>query len=377
MSKPSRLSRRRFLAASSLGLAAGATMATGVGATAASAPVAGPAPRSTPQDAATPGPPQRGIITNSTASVVMAGFQVIVSTRERLEHLLRTLWEESQLLATAEAGAAALPLLPRRRATDSGELGYHPLDAATADVTIGFGASLFGGEGIGPDRFGLAAYKPHGLTPMPEFQGDDLDPDNTDSDIFIQIGANDPVVAFHALRHIVRRLRWGVELKFAHPGFSFLPGSGDPAPRGLLGYHDGTANLMAQDPAAMAQHVWVQRDDHQPAWCTGGTFLVFRRIRQLVELWDRESAVAQDRHFGRQKLDGVALANPGAPSTADHNYDDDPDGVVTPLTAHIRRANPHRPGDEASRILRRSFAYFDGDAGNTLDAGTLFICFQR
>ena len=155
MSKPSRLSRRRFLAASSLGLAAGATMATGVGATAASAPVAGPAARPTPQDAATPGPPQRGIITNSTASVVMAGFQVIVSTRERLEHLLRTLWEESQLLATAEAGAAALPLLPRRRATDSGELGYHPLDAATADVTIGFGASLFGGEGIGPDRFGL------------------------------------------------------------------------------------------------------------------------------------------------------------------------------------------------------------------------------
>ena len=134
---------------------------------------------------------------------------------------------------------------------------------------------------------------------------------------------------------------------------------------------------MARDPAAMAQHVWIQPDDHEPAWCTGGTYLVFRRIRQLVELWDRESAVAQDRHFGRQKLDGVALANPDAASTADHDYDDDPDGLITPLTAHIRRANPHRPGDEASRILRRSFAYFDGDAGNTLDAGTLFICFQR
>jgi deferrochelatase/peroxidase EfeB len=375
MSELSRLSRRRFLAAGSLGLAAGATLASGASAAGAPAPAAAGARQA--QDTPAPGPPQPGIITPSTTAVVVAGLQVIVGTRERLEHLLRSLHEEIQLLAVAEAGAAALPLVPRRRATDSGELGYHPLDGATVDVTVGFGASLFGGEGIGPDRFGLAALRPRGLTPMPAFQGDDLDPADTDSDLFLQIGAGHPVVAFHALRHLLRRLRWGVDLKFAHPGFGFFPGSGDPAPRGLLGYHDGTANLRSQDSAAMAQHVWIQPEDDEPGWCLGGTYLVFRRIRQLVELWDRESAQEQDQHFGRRKLDGVALAAPDAPAAASHDYADDPEGEVTPLAAHIRRANPHRPGDEASRILRRSFAYFDGDAGNTLDAGTLFICFQR
>ena len=307
----------------------------------------------------------------------MAGLDVIVSTRERLQYLLQSLHEEVQLLTTAETGAAALPLVPRRRATDSGELGYHPLDGATAEIMVGFGASLFGGEGLGPDRFGLAKLRPGGLTPMPSFRGDDLDPVDTNSDLFVQIGAAHPVVAFHALRHLMRRLRWGLDLKFAHPGFSFLPGSGDPAPGGLLGCHDGTANLRSQDAAAIGRHVWVQPEDAEPDWCLGGTYVVFHRIRQGVELWDRESAQEQDRHFGRRKLDGTALARSSGPFAAEHDYVDDPDGTATPLTAHIRRANPRRPGDAASRILRRSFAYFDGDRGNTLDAGTLFVCLQR
>jgi deferrochelatase/peroxidase EfeB len=374
MSDLNRLSRRRFLAAGSLGVAA--SVALGSGANATPAPP-GTEPAPSRQEPAEPGPPQPGIITTSQQAVVMAGLDVIVTTRERLEHLLRSLHEEVQLLTTVEAGAASLPLLPRRRATNSGELGYHPLDGATVEIMVGFGASLFGGEGLGPDRFGLAKIRPQGLTPMPSFRGDDLDPADTDSDLFLQIGAAHPLVAFHALRHLMRRLRWGLDLKFAHPGFSFYPGSGHPAPRGLLGYHDGTNNLRSEDAASMADHVWIQAQDVEPDWCLGGTYVVFRRIRQLIELWDRESAQEQDRHFGRRKLDGSALAAPEGSAGTDHDYFDDPDGEVTALAAHIRRANPRRPGDEASRILRRSFAYFDGDQGNTLDAGTLFVCFQR
>src|SRR5262249_39584234 len=154
------------------------------------------------------GPPQPGIVTPPTAAVVVAGLQVIVDTRERLEFLLQSLDREIRLLMTADAGAASLPLLPRRRATDSGEPGYSPPDHAPVEVPVGVGASLFGGDEMGPDRFGLAAVRPRGLTPMPSFLGDDLEPADTDSDLFVQIGASHAVAALHGLRHLLRRLRW-------------------------------------------------------------------------------------------------------------------------------------------------------------------------
>jgi len=368
-----RLTRRQFLTSGGLSLASVALPATlGTPRAGAAPPAQAPAPAP-----AMPPPPQPGIVTPVPNAVVLAGLTVLVSTRERLAHLLQELDREIHLLAAGEAGAAALPLLPRRRATNSGELGYQPTPEAALEVTLGFGASLFGGPDIGPDRFGLAAVRPRGLTPMPSFPGDDLDPAQTDSDLFLQLGASHPMVALHGLRHLLRRLGWGLALKYAFTGFTFFPGSGTPAPRGLLGYHDDTNNLPATDPAAMAEHVWIQPADEEPAWCLGGTYLVVRRIRELLERWDRESAERQDFHMGRRKFDGTSLLAPDAPPTAPFDYAADPDGRVVPLTAHVRRANPRRPGDEASRFLRRSFAYFVGDAGGTLDAGLLFMAFQR
>ena len=73
-----------------------------------------------------------------------------------------------------------------------------------------------------------------------------------------------------------------------------------------MGFKDGTANLKAEDPDALARHVWVGRDDEQPAWLRGGTYLVARRIRMLIEVWDRTSLGDQEQTIGRHKAIGRA-----------------------------------------------------------------------
>jgi deferrochelatase/peroxidase EfeB len=123
----------------------------------------------------------------------------------------------------------------------------------------------------------------------------------------------------------------------------------------------------------MADHVWV--DDADQPWMQGGTYLVSRRIRMLIESWDRDFLADQESIFGRFKTSG-------APLTGHHELDD-PDYAATgpdgrPVIAdgsHIRLASPENNG--GLRILRRGFSYTDGmDPNGLLDAGLFFICFQ-
>ncbi len=52
-------------------------------------------------------------------------------------------------------------------------------------------------------------------------------------------------------------------------------------------------------------------------------------------------------------------------------------GPETRPDAHIRLANPRKPGDEAKRFLRRSFVFNNGfDDYGLLDSGSLFLGFS-
>lgn len=133
------------------------------------------------------------------------------------------------------------------------------LPAAGLTLTFGFGPGLF--ENEDGDRYGLAARRPPGLERLPAFLGDDLDPEASHGDLCIQACADDPQVAVHAIRNLSRiafgraRLRWS-QLGF---GKTSRTTASQATPRNLFGFKDGTANILADDTAALADHVWVRR----------------------------------------------------------------------------------------------------------------------
>ena len=131
----------------------------------------------------------------------------------------------------------------------------------------------------------------------------------------------------------------------------------------MLGFRDGTRNLTPDDPAD-AGRLWVDR-----GWMRDGTYLVMRRVRTVLDVWDVTSVAEQERVMGRHKASGAPLG------TRDERAAFDPHGL--PRGAHVREAAPESNG--GAKILRRGYAFSDGLDRETgqLDAGLVFLSFQR
>lgn len=243
------------------------------------------------------------------------------------------------------------------------------LPAAGLTLTFGFGPGLF--ENEDGDRYGLAAQRPPGLERLPAFLGDDLDPAASHGDLCIQACADDPQVAVHAIRNLSRiafgraRLRWS-QLGF---GKTSRTTAGQATPRNLFGFKDGTANILADDATALADHVWVSTDD-EPSWMAGGSYLVARKIAMLIETWDRVRLSEQDTIIGRDKGVGAPLSGGGEFTAPDFR------GTKIDANSHVRLAHPEQ--NDGIRILRRGYNYVDGNnALGRLDAGLFFLSYQR
>ena len=356
------LSRRQMLAGSGLATAA-LVAATGPSS------VAGADP--TPSGSATEpfhGPHQGGIATPEQARLVFAAFDATGTDRAALAALLTTWTGAAERMTAGQtlAGASGAFAPP----VDTGEA--LDLPASRLTLTVGFGASLFDG------RFGLSARRPAALADLPAFPGDALEPGRTGGDLCVQACADDAQVAFHAI-HTLARLGLGtVTMRYLQVGFGRTASDGGTSttPRNLLGFKDGTDNLVPSDSGAMDRFVWVDGSSDQ-SWMHGGTYLVARRIRIHLEAWDRSTLGDQERTIGRAKVTG-------APLGATHEHDpvdlaalDDFGAARIPDTAHIRVAAPAT--NHGAAILRRGYSFADGVDPTTgeLDAGLFFLCFQR
>ncbi|MEO7753153.1 MAG: iron uptake transporter deferrochelatase/peroxidase subunit [Terracoccus sp.] len=371
-------SRRHVLATSAaavvgVGAAAGATYAAGR----ASATAAGstPSPQQTGPESVVDfhGVHQAGIVTPAQDRLHFVALDVVTTDRAELVALLRT-WTRAAERMTLGAEAAPGGLVgggPSRVPEDTGEAYGLPPSGLT--VTIGFGSSLF------DDRFGLADRRPAALEDLPAFTGDQLDPARSGGDLCLQACADDPQVAVHAVRNLVRLGVGVVAVRWSQLGFGRTSSTSTAqlTPRNMFGFKDGTSNLMAEDPAGLAEHVWVGPDDDPAgAWLAGGSYLVTRRIRMHIEVWDRSTLQEQEDVIGRDKKEGAPLGGSAEFDEPDFGRKG-PDGTAAiPATAHVRLAHASQLG--GIRLLRRGYTFTDGTDGvGHLDAGLFFIAFVR
>lgn len=235
-------------------------------------------------------------------------------------------------------------------------------------LTFGFGHSFFA-------RTGLEKQRPGALDPLPDFSSDHLDKSRSDGDLWVQIGANDALVAFHALRAIQKDAGSAARVRWQMNGFNRSPGAtAHPmTARNLMGQLDGTRNPKPTD-TDFDQRIFVPASG-EPAWMAGGSYVVVRRIRMLLDDWEKLSLAAQEQVIGRRKADGAPLSGGDETTPMDLEKTDAHGDWVVPLNAHARITRPDRNGGAA--MLRRPFSYHDGiDADGTPDAGLLFICWQ-
>jgi Dyp-type peroxidase family len=163
-----------------------------------------------------------------------------------------------------------------------------------------------------------------------------------------------------------------------------------------------------------------------PAWTKNGSYLVFRRLRQDVPAFEANVAALAHQLGWSQDLTGAKLVGryksgcpiektefhplpysppsidpgQGNPILANSNtlnnnfeFEDDPQGAICPMSAHVRKAYPRdeltpagQPDSESAtqthRLLRRGIPYgspFDPHDPNSasIDRGLLFLAYQN
>lgn len=367
---PGALSRRRLLgtagAAGATGLVLGAAGgATGYAATRDEAPTALTSVGSS--EVMFHGKHQPGITTPLQASGHLIAFDLAPGTgRKEAAALMRRWSAATQRLMAGEptAGGAA---------DGTGHDTGIALDAGPSSLTVtfGFGATFF-------ERTGLADRRPPGLDPLPPFSADHLDSARSNGDLWVQIGADDALVAFHALRAVQKEAASTATVRWQMNGFNRTPGAtAKPmTARNLMGQIDGTGNPKPADND-FERRIFVPSGaaDTKYEWLAGGSYAVVRRIRMLLDDWEKLPVERQERVIGRRKADGAPLSGGTETTTMDLDKAG-PDGkLLIPDNAHARISSPER--NSGAAMLRRPFSYHDGIATDgTPDAGLLFICWQ-
>jgi dye decolorizing peroxidase len=107
----------------------------------------------------------------------------------------------------------------------------------------------------------------------------------------------------------------------------------------------------------------------------GGTYLVCRRIRMLLDNWAPLTDSAKAAVIGRDLESGAPLSGGVEHTVPDFTATSSAGTPLIATNAHIRLTNPANNG--GATMLRRGYSYDEGlRADGTPDAGLFFQAFQ-
>ena len=301
---------------------------------------------------------QAGIITPAQRHVYFLVLDLHTQNLSEIQAVFKG-WTQSAYKLTLGQNVHAYDSNPHVPPTDTGEA--DSLNAYNLTLTFGVSPSFL-------TKLGLSSQAPAELVDLPLFPRDQIRKEFSGGDICIQACADDPQVAFHAVRQLVRQARNSVTMKWSQMGFNSFDHIQD-TPRNLFGFRDGTANQETlKNPN---QHIWADA----PGWMQGGSYLVARKIQMHLETWDRTSLTGQEETFARKRPSGAALGSATNEfESFDVNAKDSKGELVIPDISHLGLAK--RTG---MQLLRRSYSYASGidPVTGQFDAGLLFISFQK
>ena len=232
---------------------------------------------------------------------------------------------------------------------------------ARLSVTFGFGPRVMS-EIVG----GTAGQ----VKELPSFRTDRLEEQWGQTDLAIQICADDPLSVAHARRMILKDTSGFATVRWIQDGYRYAHGSvpDGTTMRNLMGQVDGTVNPAEVDPD-FGGLVWSD----QPGF-EGGTYLVVRRIRSRMESWDKVDRAGREAAVGRRLDNGAPLTGTAEHDEPDFEAKDSLGFPVIDPASHIARA---RSADPSERFLRRAYNYTVPDLSRPSgeDAGLVFIAF--
>lgn len=234
---------------------------------------------------------------------------------------------------------------------------------ARLSFTLGLGHSLF-------ERTGKSEAIPAYFPAIPAFSTDELDDAWSSTDFLIQIASDDPLTLAHAQRMVLKDLSTLTTVQWMQSGFrSPTPANeGGRAGRNMMGQVDGTVNPVPGS-AQFDTVVWSNGDS---VWNAGGTVVVIRRIRMLLDEWDRMDTGAKELVIGRTLETGAPLGGQEEGDPVRFDVLDDNGLPVIPSNAHMRVA--HAETDE-EMILRRPYTYDAGFIDGAQDIGLIFAAY--
>ncbi|OIH94391.1 Dyp-type peroxidase [Curtobacterium sp. MCBA15_001] len=309
--------------------------------------------------------PQGGIRTDPQRYCVFMTFDLSTSVTTDLQVLLAR-WSAS--IAQLQAGKTVGSVEPAHGdgvGADTGEA----LDLGPASLTVTVGL----GPGVFDERFGLASSRPASLAAIPALPSDRLQDGLTGGDLSLQACADDPQVAYHAVRDLARIARGTATVRWTVLGFGRASaGPSQTTPRNLMGFKDGTRNITTD--ADYDEFVWL---DDDAGWMAGGTYQVVRKVQMNIEIWDADVVSDQQRVFGRTKIEGGPLSGGSEHATPDfHAAAASGGGTAIDPRSHVALA-AHENNDGV-KILRRGYNYTDGlNQYGQLDAGLFFAAYMN